>query len=219
MTFSTPITMGHCASRTMGHCVSEGMLTGAESRSRASARDAELVWNSPRTADVVVLAPGLRIPRIAMHRCSASTTTIDSARLELAHQRVRDLAGQPFLHLRPLRVEVDEPCELGQARHPPGGPGDVADVGDTVEGDQVVLARRVHRDVAHQDEFLVPFVEGGVEHLVGICEQSAEHLAVGARDPRRGVAQPLTLGVLADGDQQFPYGRLGPGLIEGSTRR
>ena len=28
------------------------------------------------TADVVVLAPGLRMPRMAMHRCSASTTTM-----------------------------------------------------------------------------------------------------------------------------------------------
>lgn len=45
-------------------------------RSKASARDAELVWNRPRTAEVVVLAPGLRMPRMAIHRCSASTTTI-----------------------------------------------------------------------------------------------------------------------------------------------
>src|SRR5690606_13748925 len=45
-------------------------------RSSASAREAALVCNSPRTAEVVVLAPGLRMPRIAMHRCSASTTTI-----------------------------------------------------------------------------------------------------------------------------------------------
>src|SRR4029453_9517287 len=42
----------------------------------ASARDEAEVWNSPRTADVVVREPGLRIPRIAMHRCSASITTI-----------------------------------------------------------------------------------------------------------------------------------------------
>ena len=35
-----------------------------------------MVLNWPRTADVVVTAPGLRTPRIAMHRCSASTTTI-----------------------------------------------------------------------------------------------------------------------------------------------
>src|SRR5690606_2789506 len=30
----------------------------------------------PRTAEVIVLAPGLRTPRIVMHRCSASMTTI-----------------------------------------------------------------------------------------------------------------------------------------------
>lgn len=45
-------------------------------RSNASDLDAALDCSRPRTADVVVLAPGLRIPRIAMHRCSASTTTI-----------------------------------------------------------------------------------------------------------------------------------------------
>src|SRR6202008_3185411 len=45
-------------------------------RSSSSARDAGLLLNCPRTADVVVTAPGLRTPRIAMHRCSASTTTI-----------------------------------------------------------------------------------------------------------------------------------------------
>ena len=29
----------------------------------------------PRTAEVTVLDPGLRTPRIDMHRCSASTTS------------------------------------------------------------------------------------------------------------------------------------------------
>ena len=29
----------------------------------------------PRTAEVTVLEPGLRTPRMDMHRCSASTTT------------------------------------------------------------------------------------------------------------------------------------------------
>src|SRR6478609_6724238 len=45
-------------------------------RSSASARDAASTLNWPRTADVVVIAPGLRTPRIAMQRCSASTTTM-----------------------------------------------------------------------------------------------------------------------------------------------
>ena len=32
--------------------------------------------NMPRTAEVIVSVPGLRTPRMAMHRCSACTTTI-----------------------------------------------------------------------------------------------------------------------------------------------
>ena len=40
-----------------------------------SARAAASSLNWPRTAEVVVRAPGLRIPRIAMHRCSASITS------------------------------------------------------------------------------------------------------------------------------------------------
>ena len=50
-----------------------------EIRSSASPRETALVLNRPRTADVVVVAPGLRIPRIAIHRCSASITTITRA--------------------------------------------------------------------------------------------------------------------------------------------
>ena len=52
-------------------------------RSSASARDALLVLNRPRTADVVVIAPALRTPRIAIHRCSASTTTMTPRGLSL----------------------------------------------------------------------------------------------------------------------------------------
>ena len=43
---------------------------------RTSARDAAEVLNPPRTAEVVVVDPGLRMPRIAMHRCSHSMTTM-----------------------------------------------------------------------------------------------------------------------------------------------
>ena len=42
----------------------------------ASAREDSLVLNNPRTALVIVLLPGLRIPRIVMQVCSASRTTI-----------------------------------------------------------------------------------------------------------------------------------------------
>jgi hypothetical protein len=41
----------------------------------ASARVVSLSRKAPRTAEVTVRAPGLRTPRIVMHRCSASMTT------------------------------------------------------------------------------------------------------------------------------------------------
>ena len=39
-----------------------------------------------------MVVPGLRTPRIDMHRCSASITTITPLRLELGLERVGDLA-------------------------------------------------------------------------------------------------------------------------------
>ena len=41
----------------------------------ASFRVATLSRNCPRMADVVVVVPGVRTPRMDMQRCSASTTT------------------------------------------------------------------------------------------------------------------------------------------------
>ena len=41
----------------------------------ASARVAGSLRNRPWTADVIVVVPGLRTPRIDMQRCSASMTT------------------------------------------------------------------------------------------------------------------------------------------------
>src|SRR5437667_12830931 len=40
-----------------------------------SARLAALLRKCPRTADVTMVEPGMRTPRIDTHRCSASTTT------------------------------------------------------------------------------------------------------------------------------------------------
>ena len=81
----------------------------------ASALVRALLRKTPRTAEVTVLAPGFRTPRIDMHRCSASITTIDAPRLQVSHQGVRDLAGHPLLHLRPpgvgstSRASLDRP--------------------------------------------------------------------------------------------------------------
>ena len=57
-------------------------------------------------------------------------------------------------------------------------------------------------------------VEGRLEHVVGVDVQPAEDLGVGLGDPARGLLQPLTVGVLADREQQLAHGRLGPGQVD-----
>ena len=125
----------------------------------ASARVAESrSW--PRTAEVMVREPGRRTPRMDMHRCSHSITTM-TPRGQVGRHGVGDLGGQPLLHLGAPGVDVDQPGQLGQAGHPPVLTGDVAQVRDTVERHQVVLAGAVDLDVAHQDELGVPDLERG----------------------------------------------------------
>ena len=90
---------------------------------------------------MIVRAPAFRMPRISMHMCSHSSTTITPRGVEPLHQQVGDLRGQPLLHLRPAGVDLDQPGQLGQSGDPAVGAGDVADVRHAVERQQVVLAQ------------------------------------------------------------------------------
>ena len=65
----------------------------------------------------------------------------------------------------------------------------------------MVLALAVHRDILDQHELVVPFVEGPLQHRIGIDEQAGEHLLVSPRHPSRGLAQTLPVRVLPAGDQ------------------
>jgi hypothetical protein len=63
---------------------------------------------------------------------------------ELPVEPVRDLLRQALLHLEGASTVVDDAGELRQPDDPLGG--QVADVGDADEGQQMVLAQRVERD-------------------------------------------------------------------------
>ncbi|GAA3164208.1 hypothetical protein GCM10020255_048870 [Rhodococcus baikonurensis] len=106
-----------------------------------------------------------------------------STGVELAHQSIRDLTGQAFLNLRTLGVQIDDTRELRQTGDLARLSGDVANVGDAVEGHQVVLARREHRNVSHEHQFLVALVESCVQRVVGLGVQTREDLLVRARNP------------------------------------
>ena len=103
---------------------------------------------TPRTAEVTVRAPGLRTPRIDIHICSHSITTITPCRAQPLHQRVGDLPGQPLLHLRAAGEPVHQPRQLRQSGDPAVVAGDVPDVRHAVERHQVMLAAGVELDVA-----------------------------------------------------------------------
>ena len=70
----------------------------------------------------------------------------DAARRQMRLQPVGDLLRQALLHLQVAREQVDDPGQLRKADDPVAG--QVADVRDAGERQQVVLAQRVERDRA-----------------------------------------------------------------------
>src|SRR5699024_3892552 len=75
----------------------------------------------------------------------------DSLGVEMLDDRVGDLRGQALLDLGAARVDLDEPREFRQTGDLALAARDVADVGDAVEGHQMVFARaRPPRLVIHR---------------------------------------------------------------------
>ena len=108
-------------------------------RSRPCAASAPVKW------EVRVRAVGASAPRMDMHRCSASSTTPTPSGSELRVEVVGDLDGEPLLQLESPREVLDDPGELGQPEQ--AGRGEVADVRDSAEREEVVGAQRGERDV------------------------------------------------------------------------
>ena len=154
----------------------------------ASARDFASSRSMPRTADVTVRAPPFWTPRMAMHMCSHSSTTIDTTRIEPFHEQIGDLSRQPLLHLRPAGEGLDQPGQLRQPGDPPVRSRHVADVRHPVEGQQMVLAQAGDLDVPHQHQFVVVGLERGREHLR--AGRPAGRRRVRRRRGRPGPASP-----------------------------
>src|SRR3954452_126212 len=138
--------------------------------------------------------------------------------LEHVGERVGDLRGHPLLHLRAPGVDLDQPGQLGQPGHAAVLAGDVADVRHPVEGHQVVLAGRVHRDVLDQHQLVVVLVERARQDLPRVLPEAGEDLGVRAGHPRRGVLEPRPVGVLPHRDEQLPDGGLGTGAVDAADR-
>jgi hypothetical protein len=185
----------------------------------ASARVRPSVLKMPRTAEVRVTLPGLRMPRIAIHAEVFCLYDDDHAGgLEPLLDRVGDLRGVSLLHLWPLGVQVCQAGKLGQTGDATAGAGNVADCDGAMPGHQVVLAHRVERGVFHENPLVVVLVECRLEYVTGIGEQAGEDLPVRAYDSSRCVAKTLTIWVLADCEQQLAHSGLGAANVHARER-
>src|SRR5512147_1311017 len=132
-----------------------------------------------------------------------------AARPEMGHERVGDLRREAFLHLRAPREDVDHTRDLAQ-------PDDLTvarqidDVRTAGEGQQMVLADAEDLDVAHDHQVVGAGLvrEDATEVIRRVVAHASEHIAVCARDTRRGFDQTIPVGVLADRDQDLPHGPL-----------
>ena len=124
-------------------------------------------------------------------------------RLKDPYDRISDLGGETLLHLRAARENIDKACQFRKPGDLTGRIGDIADVGDSVERQQVVFAGAVELNVLDDHEFFVTHIEYRRQDILGILSQTTEHLCVASRHTLRGLAQSIAVGVFPYGDQQL----------------
>src|SRR5512141_173536 len=121
----------------------------------------------------------------------------NSARLKHVAERFSDLLGEPLLHLKSPRENIDYSRKLRQADN--SSVRDVRDVRLAVERKHVMFAQRVELDVANHDHALVSLLEERVAnhirdvHLVAVSEPFKRR-----RNARRSFQQPFSHRVFAD---------------------
>lgn len=119
-------------------------------------------------------------------------------------EAIGDLCGETLLHLGPTRESLYESGQLRQTGDPPLG--HVRHVCLAVEGDEVVLAHRVERDLAHHHDLLVVlFSEEGVDHLPRIEMDPSKYLLVETGDPGWGLHKSFPERVFAEGFDDLPH--------------
>jgi hypothetical protein len=132
----------------------------------------------------------------------------DTARGQVLLQPVGHLLGQPLLDLQVAGEQLEHPGELREAEDPLAG--QVADVRHPGEGQQVVLAQGLQRDVPGDDQLVVALVvgEGRQVELRG-----GHQLGVGGDHPLRRLGQVRRCRVLAQRPEQRGDRLLGGGQV------
>jgi hypothetical protein len=79
-------------------------------------------------------------------------------------------------------------------------------VGDTEEGNKVVLTNRIHGNVTDDDDFVVIDFEGFLEVGCGVFGEAAANFLVEFGDALGCVEKSVAVGVFADGKEDFANG-------------
>ena len=114
---------------------------------------------------------------------------------------VGDLLGEPLLYLQPAGEQLHHAGQLRQAEN--ARRRDVADVGDPVERQQMVLAQRLERNVAGQHQLVVALVVG---ERCQVERSRRQQLGVRVRHPPGRVGQVFARGIMTEGHQQIRDG-------------
>ena len=137
----------------------------------------------------------------------------DAPWVEGVFNGVGNLSGEPLLHLGHAGIPLHHPGQLGQPSDASVLVGDVAHMGLAQEGNQMVLAQRVHGNVSHQDHLVVISLELAGQVRGRILVQPSADLGVHAGHPPRCVQQAVSVRVLAYGSQDLSHRGLNPGLV------
>lgn len=138
---------------------------------------------TPNMVDVTVLLFIFCTPLMTIHMCLKTIKLITIQHFNYIRKYLRSLNNdsntswlnclcdshsnllrQPFLDLKPPRIDLHDPGQLTQTQNLPTG--QISDGHFAVERDQVVLAHREHLDVLHHHHLVVVLVEDCVvQHL------------------------------------------------------
>ena len=118
-----------------------------------------------------------------------------------------------LLDLQVAGEQLDDAAELAQPDDPLAG--QVADVRDPVERQQMVHAQRVEGDRARHDQLVVAVVVGERGRPEGL---GREQLRVGVGHPARRLPQPLGVDTRAQRPQQLARGALHGAMVDLARR-
>src|SRR3989442_3799867 len=112
-------------------------------------------------------------------------------------EKLNNLRRESFLHLRPPSQDFHKPRHLTDTED--ASLGNVPNVGNSMEWQEMMLTHRIEGDVFHNHQFVVVLVvKADLQQLPRIFLEAGKELLVHLRDAAGGAQQPLSLRVLPE---------------------